>query len=127
MTIATFRCDLCGQTIATAELVLAGTPHSDALASDSSAGTIVWDFLGRNCERVSSEEYPAVQAALMEGSPRSLYQVNRLWVPFYCPACDRCYCLDHWDVEAVFDSDFAGWYDCSYGTCPQGHRRMIDD
>ncbi|MBI4280420.1 MAG: hypothetical protein HY660_18360 [Armatimonadetes bacterium] len=21
----------------------------------------------------------------------------------------------------------AGFYDCSYGTCPNGHRRIIDD
>jgi len=23
--------------------------------------------------------------------------------------------------------DHPGWYDATYGTCPQGHRRKLDD
>ena len=124
---ASFSCDLCGKLIATAQLVPAGMPHPDALPGDRAGGTIIWDYLGRNSEMVGPAQYPAVRTALADGDPRALYAVDKLWVPFYCPACDRCYCLDHWKVEAVFDSDFAGWYDCSYGTCPAGHRRIIDD
>ena len=42
----------------------------------------------------------------------------------YCPTCDRVYCRDHYQTEERYDE---GFYDCTYGTCPQGHRRMIDD
>jgi hypothetical protein len=42
----------------------------------------------------------------------------------YCPICDKIYCWEHYKAEEVFDD---GFYDCTYGTCPVGHKRMIDD
>lgn len=42
----------------------------------------------------------------------------------YCPKCDTIYCGHHLDMEVVYDD---GFYDCTYGTCPEGHRRIIDD
>lgn len=42
----------------------------------------------------------------------------------YCPECDKIYCYVHFNPEEVWDE---GFYDCTYGTCPNGHRRMIDD
>lgn len=45
----------------------------------------------------------------------------------YCPDCGMIYCKDHWVMEVKYDEDFPGFYDCTYGTCPRGHRRMIDD
>jgi hypothetical protein len=42
----------------------------------------------------------------------------------YCPNCDKIYCWEHYNAEEVFDD---GFYDCTYGTCPNGHKRMIDD
>lgn len=42
----------------------------------------------------------------------------------YCPGCDRAYCRRHYATEVRFDD---GFYDCTYATCPAGHRRMIDD
>ena len=42
----------------------------------------------------------------------------------YCPECDRIYCRSHYNVLVQWDE---GFYDCSYGTCPQGHRRLVDD
>ena len=45
-------------------------------------------------------------------------------VDAYCPNCDRAYCKDHWDLEEEWDE---GFYDCTYGTCPEGHRRLLDD
>lgn len=42
----------------------------------------------------------------------------------YCPECDKVYCWEHYRVREVFDE---GFYDCSYGTCPLGHTRVIDD
>jgi len=42
----------------------------------------------------------------------------------YCPRCDKIYCKRHYNVTEEWDE---GFYDCSYGTCPEGHRRIIDD
>jgi len=42
----------------------------------------------------------------------------------YCPECDRIYCHSHYNVQREWDE---GFYDCSHGTCPSGHRRLIDD
>lgn len=42
----------------------------------------------------------------------------------YCPKCDKIYCKKHYHVTVEWDD---GYYDCSYGTCPEGHRRIIDD
>ncbi len=45
-------------------------------------------------------------------------------VDAYCPVCDKIYCKRHYQVTVEWDE---GYYDCSYGTCPKGHRRIIDD
>ncbi|MFX0142218.1 MAG: hypothetical protein ACFFDN_51745, partial [Candidatus Hodarchaeota archaeon] len=42
----------------------------------------------------------------------------------YCPKCEKIYCWDHYNAVEEFDD---GFYDCTYGTCPNGHRRIIDD
>jgi len=42
----------------------------------------------------------------------------------FCPDCDKIYCRNHYNVTEEWDE---GYYDCSYGICPKGHRRMIDD
>lgn len=45
-------------------------------------------------------------------------------VDAYCPECDKLYCWEHYDAKEEYDD---GFYDCTYGECPKGHRRMIDD
>ncbi|MHA1489963.1 MAG: hypothetical protein ACTSRI_09935 [Promethearchaeota archaeon] len=42
----------------------------------------------------------------------------------YCPECDKIYCRVHYNAREEFDE---GFYDCTYGTCPKGHERIIDD
>lgn len=42
----------------------------------------------------------------------------------YCPECDKIYCRHHYITEEEWDE---GFYDCTFGTCPLGHRRLIDD
>jgi hypothetical protein len=42
----------------------------------------------------------------------------------YCPECDKIYCWNHYKLEEEWDE---GFYDCTYGECPEGHKRMIDD
>ncbi|MFW9821147.1 MAG: hypothetical protein ACFFE5_16200 [Candidatus Thorarchaeota archaeon] len=42
----------------------------------------------------------------------------------YCPECNKIYCWEHYDAREEYDD---GFYDCTYGICPRGHKRMIDD
>ncbi|NVM16223.1 MAG: hypothetical protein HWN80_00800 [Candidatus Lokiarchaeota archaeon] len=42
----------------------------------------------------------------------------------YCPDCDKIYCWEHYNAREEYDD---GFYDCTMGECPAGHRRMIDD
>jgi hypothetical protein len=42
----------------------------------------------------------------------------------YCPACDRAYCGDHYLMLPEYDE---GFYDCTRGICPEGHKRLVDD
>lgn len=42
----------------------------------------------------------------------------------YCPKCDKNYCWEHYNARVEYDD---GFYDCTMGECPAGHRRMIDD
>lgn len=42
----------------------------------------------------------------------------------YCPECDAIYCATHYHTRVEFDD---GFYDCTNGTCPHGHTRILDD
>ncbi len=42
----------------------------------------------------------------------------------YCPECDKIYCGVHYFTKEEWDD---GFYDCTYGTCPAGHVRIIHD
>jgi hypothetical protein len=42
----------------------------------------------------------------------------------YCPTCGKIYCARHYQTREEYDE---GFYDCTRGTCPRGHKRIIDD
>lgn len=42
----------------------------------------------------------------------------------YCPKCGKIYCAQHYQTREEYDE---GYYDCTYGTCPKGHKRIIHD
>ncbi|MEM7105490.1 MAG: hypothetical protein AAF502_20300 [Bacteroidota bacterium] len=42
----------------------------------------------------------------------------------YCPDCDKVFCKTHYNFETVWDK---GFNDGSYGTCPSGHKWIIDN
>lgn len=42
----------------------------------------------------------------------------------YCPQCDKIYCIAHYSTREEWED---GFYDCTYGTCPNGHTRIIHD
>jgi hypothetical protein len=120
MSKAVFRCQVC--------LSVAGTIELNA-APDSSAGQLMLEgFLWKSStETIKGRTVQLVHQALTAHDAHALYSINRLWAPFYCPQCERVYCVKHWSITPVFDDDFPGWYDSSYGICPKGHRRLVDD
>jgi hypothetical protein len=112
--IAIFPCGLCEKPAATIRLAADGEIVIDGLVC-------------RMTMNVAPERQPRVRAILETLDVRGLYALNDEWASFYCPSCGRSYCADHWQLDVRYDDDFSGWYDCTYGTCPMGHRRMVDD
>jgi hypothetical protein len=83
---------------------------------------VVTSPLGRVLSRVERERAATVRDAVLTGDLATLRRFD--YTPFWCPACPASYCHRHWTTEIVMDE---GFYDCTYGTCPSGHRTMLDD
>ena len=116
---ATFHCALCNNLAGTIEVLPAAHPQ----ALSNSPTISIKDFIGTEHVAISGD--PAqLEAALRNSDAAALYKVERLWAPFYCAQCARVYCRNHWKVLPVYDGDF---FDCSYGYCPEGHKRLIED
>jgi hypothetical protein len=47
------------------------------------------------------------------------------FVAFHCRECKRSYCERCWRLGPPEFDD--GFYDCTRGTCPEGHEQIIDD
>jgi hypothetical protein len=115
---AVFHCRKCG--------AIAGTIRL-RLGRRDSMNLIIEGFIGKISQSVPDSLKAGVGELILAANAGAIYRHDPSMVPWYCPECDCSYCLDHWLVETSFDADFEPWYDCSHGTCPQGHRRMIDD
>lgn len=87
------------------------------------ANLVVTSFLGRTSILVESRP-DDIARAISAGDADALFRRDPEFTPFWCPECSCSYCDRHWAREVAFDD---GFYDCTYGTCPAGHRRMLDD
>ena len=88
------------------------------------AGTlVVTSPLGRASFRMGPRAGGA-GAAVAAGDASTLYRLDPEFAPFWCPRCESSYCDRHWIRRVVMDD---GFYDCTYGTCPAGHQRLLDD
>jgi hypothetical protein len=109
-----FPCSLCDQVTGAAKLApKAGVPVIDGLVYR------ITHPLG------PTDDMARLRAILARRDARALYALNGEWASFYCPTCDRSYCVAHWRLDIRFED--GGWYGCTYGTCPAGHRLMVDD
>jgi hypothetical protein len=118
---AAFHCALCNSLAGTVELLPAG--HPEALGKDTTT-IFLKDFIGTERVVLSTEQSKATEAALAQADAAALHRVERLFAPFYCPTCACVYCRKHWVVVPEYDEEF---FDCSYGWCPKGHKRMLED
>jgi hypothetical protein len=113
---AEFLCVVCGAVAGRVEVVPSPTGAGNRLVHSVFASG--WEQASR------TETYAAAAQALRGGDPRALWALNAEWAPFYCPECRACYCRSHWREAMEFDE---GFYDCTHGTCPRGHTRLLDD
>lgn len=128
-------CAICGRRAATVELLLPGAVHPRA------SSTAVWDLgiygghgsrgsfildgtVGKATWVLDADQLEQLQDIFQRGTWRALHDIDPEWLSSYCPACDLNYCSDHWRTIVEFDDDF---YDCTRGTCPRGHSRILAD
>lgn len=111
---ARFRCETCSEVAGTVLL-----PNPD--------GITITGFIGECHLTIDPASASAIKEALEQRDAAALYSMSYEWAPFYCPDCEAIYCVQHWITEIRFDEDDPGWYDATYGTCPNGHRHLLDD
>lgn len=130
---ASFRCAQCGEVAGVVRVARADTPvdMGPPLGSEAYAqnGLVLDFFLGTAWQAETGEILDSVQALIDQGNvdPLAIREISwRLWeiTPFYCPDCGLNYCSKDWDTFVLLDE---GFYDCTIGTCPKGHRHMLDD
>lgn len=95
-------------------------------------GSLEYSGISSSME-LRSDDAPAVFDLLarsdIAGTHEYLFQryangYDVMGIDAFCPQCAKIYCAQHYGASEQFDE---GFYDCTYGTCPQGHRRVIND
>ena len=90
-------------------------------------GVAVEGFLGTAWIASPRAVRSELDKAIQGGDAEALHRLNPEFAPAWCPTCRRSYCRKHWRTEVAGADDHPGWYDATYGTCPGGHRRKLDD
>jgi hypothetical protein len=118
---ATYHCVLCGAEAGQLQLTLR--------EAGAAATLVARGLVGEATQGVAHDTIIRLVRVLTVGNARELYQLDTEWASFYCPECDAVYCKAHWRTRIQFgdDDEMPGWYDCTYGTCPNGHVRIVDD
>lgn len=127
---ARFACAACGALAAVVCLIPAGTavdmgsPVGEQVHGRD--GVMIDQWLGRSWHAVDPGRWRQVRDVLTADppDPGALHAIGWELAPFWCRGCQRCYCTDHWQGIVIMDE---GFYDCTEGVCPAGHRQLIDD
>jgi len=127
---ASFRCAACGEMAGVVKVARAGTTVDMGpplgVESYDRDGIIVDYFLGTAWKAADAATLDAVQEIVSGDAPDpvALRRVDWELAPFFCPDCGLNYCRADWHTTPVFDK---GFYDCTVGVCPSGHRHTVDD
>ena len=135
---ASFPCAACGNVAATVTLVESGQPDPRLTPEPPGVppgiGTILSSGfrIGRSSSidggpiSVTHGFVPVKKwaAALDARDAAALFAINSEYAPFWCPRCSASYCRDDFRSWVTFDK---GFYDATYGVCPEGHERKLDD
>ncbi|RTL44482.1 MAG: hypothetical protein EKK48_04310 [Candidatus Melainabacteria bacterium] len=93
------------------------------LSEKSGTGSLVVNH-GETLTILDRAQLQLVRAAIAKQDLEPLLELLDT-VDTWCHRCSLAFCSEHWtDIQPVFDD---GFYDCTYATCPKGHRIMIDD
>jgi hypothetical protein len=74
--------------------------------------------------RVDHERAEPLREAIAARDAAAVHEVWCDFAPCFCRGCRLSYCSKCWRGQLVFDD---GLYDCTRGTCPNGHEQIIDD
>jgi hypothetical protein len=107
-------CEICGGAAGSIELDERGEARRETFTSTLTL-------------RMADAAAGKLQAALAAGDACAVYALDPELAPWWCPACRKSYCGDHWQRSDVFDEQEPGWHDCIRGRCPEGHERMLED
>ncbi len=127
---AAFRCAECGEVAGVIRLVPAGQSANLGpplgYRDQSADGVSLDGFLGTSWMAVDPRSRDDITALVASPQPDAalLHAMDWELAPFYCRTCELNYCVADWSREQLFDE---GFYDCTVGHCPRGHRQMIDD
>lgn len=117
--IRDFSCSVCGAPVGYRELYPPGVPRAAGRGGEHPRRRLdrYWQYLSNgertgDCEVTPEEFAREVEALGGEHAARFL--------ALYCGSCQLVYCFDHWMV------DFSDEPPHSFGSCPQGHWRVID-
>jgi hypothetical protein len=126
-----FRCAACGEAAAVIKLLRAGetADMGPPLGGQQHArdGVVIDYWLGSTCwMAVDPGTWEGISAVLAtrHPDPAALHAIDWELAPFFCRACQSCYCRDDWHPIPIWDGPF---YDYTEGRCPAGHRQTIDD
>jgi hypothetical protein len=127
---ASFRCAACGEMAGVVKVARAGTtvdigPPLGLETYDRDA-IVVDYFFGTATRFADAATLDAVEEIVSSGVPDPVALRRTDWelAPFYRPDCGLNYCRADWETFPLFDE---GFYDCTIGICPHGHRHTVDD
>ena len=119
--VANFACEICGHPAG--RVVFYSDGAADAhLGPASLHVTGVEGSIGfsiRDAETVAS-----LTVAVIAADAEALHRLNDEYTPFWCWKCRMTYCYRHWQLHVRMDE---GFYDATYGTCPNGHYVKLGD
>lgn len=101
-----------------------------AVVARSDGGVNVTGFLGSTwltAAGLDKAQRRELDLAIDAADPGRLHRIDSEFAPCWCPTCEASYCQAHWRTEVQGADDHPGWYEATYGTCPEGHRRKLDD
>ena len=82
-------------------------------------------FIGEVTRFGAEEELRRIFEMIRAGDFAAARGADADFVAFHCRQCSRSYCERCWRIGPMqFDE---GFYDCTSGTCPEGHEQTVDD
>ena len=127
---ASFRCAACGEMAGVVKVARSGAtvdmgPPLGRETYDRD-GIVVDYFLGTAWRSADAATLDAVAEIVGSAAPDplALRRIDWQLAPFYCADCALSYCRADWHTYVLVDE---GFYDCTMGVCPAGHKHMVDD